>query len=698
MSLSTNDITIDINQFKFKEKQLAAALSNSIHQSLLSSYAYDSTPSSVTKKSYYSVSTQHQVNDDIKVQVYYCGLIMVIYIKNSIKLDELVATIRSICKFDSQQLFTIKWVDEEGDPCTLSSQIELDEAVRLYYLNKESELIVHIFANIPERPGTQCAGEDRSIYRRGARRWRKIYLVNDHKYQAKRFAPTALCKVCMDRIWGLGRQGYKCLECKIMVHKKCHKFISLKCGDVLQQQQQQQSHQVTQTNMPQMTSLNHQNGPTYVNQPISSLIEDLKQAQKHKMVLREQQQLLQEPQKNEIKNEKIKNGYHKEENKSGVTELPVNVASSSITNSSNTTTSTSSSNKQICLDQFELIKVIGRGSYAKVFLVEYKKTKKCYAMKVIKKAIVNDDEDIDWVQTEKHVFEQATNHPFLVGLHSCFQTESRLFFVIEYLCGGDLMYHMQRKRRLPEDHARFYSAEISVALGFLHTKGIIYRDLKLDNVLLDIEGHIKLTDYGMCKEGLKNGETTSTFCGTPNYIAPEMLRGHNYDFSVDWWALGVLMYEMMAGRSPFEPGMGGGVDGAGDNPDHNTEDHLFQVIMDKPIRFPRSVSVRASQVLKGFLQKEPTDRLGSQGGLDEIKQHVFFRPIDWDLLEQRLVPPPYKPPVQSERDLANIDELFTREPVVLTPETPNTLARIQQNEFEGFEYINPLILSDDIPV
>ena len=126
--------------------------------------------------------------------------------------------------------------------------------------------------------------------------------------------------------------------------------------------------------------------------------------------------------------------------------------------------------------------MIGRGSYAKVFLAEYKRTGKCYAMKVIKKSMVNDDEDIDWVQTEKHVFEQATNHPFLVGLHSCFQTESRLFFVIEYLCGGDLMYHMQRKRRLPEDHARFYAAEISIALDFLHSRGIIYRDLKLDNV------------------------------------------------------------------------------------------------------------------------------------------------------------------------------------------------------------------------
>ena len=138
---------------------------------------------------------QTNSTNDIKVQVYYCGIIMVVYIEDNIKLNELMDLFREICKFDKQQLFTIKWVDEEGDPCTLSSQIELDEALRLYYLNKESELIVHIFANIPERPGTQCAGEDRSLYRRGARRWRKIYLVNGHKYQAKRFARTALCKV-----------------------------------------------------------------------------------------------------------------------------------------------------------------------------------------------------------------------------------------------------------------------------------------------------------------------------------------------------------------------------------------------------------------------------------------------------------------------------------------------------------------------
>lgn len=179
--------------------------------------------------------------DDIKIQIYYSGIITVIYIKyedvqldGTYELEKFRQHIRDICKFEAEDKFTVKWVDEEGDPCTISTQMEMDEAIRLYYLNKENELVVHVFANVPHKPGLQCVGEDRSIYRRGARRWRKIYLVNGHKYQAKRFAKSAMCKVCGDRIWGLGRQGYKCLECKIMVHKRCHKFIMTNCTQTQQ--------------------------------------------------------------------------------------------------------------------------------------------------------------------------------------------------------------------------------------------------------------------------------------------------------------------------------------------------------------------------------------------------------------------------------------------------------------------------------
>uniref|UniRef100_A0A672PXS0 protein kinase C n=1 Tax=Sinocyclocheilus grahami TaxID=75366 RepID=A0A672PXS0_SINGR len=520
--------------------------------------------------------------------------IMITHFDPSISYEGLCSEVRDMCSMDNDQLFTMKWIDEEGDPCTVSSQLELEEALRLYELNKDSELIIHVFPCIPENPGMPCPGEDKSIYRRGARRWRKLYYASGHAFQAKRFNRRAHCAICTDRIWGLGRQGYKCINCKLLVHKKCHKLVTVECG-----------RQVIQMQASELSADNNLGCP-YVCGLIFSL--------------------------------SILQAVGSRDSGKSVSSLG--------------------------LKDFDLLRVIGRGSYAKVLLVRLKKTDRIYAMKVVKKELVNDDEDIDWVQTEKHVFEQASNHPFLVGLHSCFQTLSRLFFVIEYVNGGDLMFHMQRQRKLPEEHARFYSAEISLALNYLHERGIIYRDLKLDNVLLESEGHIKLTDYGMCKEGLRPGDTTSTFCGTPNYIAPEILRGEDYGFSVDWWALGVLMFEMMAGRSPFD------IVGSSDNPDQNTEDYLFQVILEKQIRIPRSLSVKAASVLKGFLNKEPKERLGChpQTGFADITAHPFFRNVDWDLMEQKQVVPPFKPNI-------------------------SVSVHIDQSEFEGFEYINPLLMS-----
>ncbi|CAG0919505.1 unnamed protein product [Notodromas monacha] len=436
-----------------------------------------------------------------------------------------------------------------------------------------------VFPNVPSAPGMPCQGEDKSIYRRGARRWRKLYKVNGHIFQAKRFNRRAFCAYCRDRIWGLGRQGFKCVQCKLLIHKKCHKLIRVPC------------------NAEQVASLATgdagQRGSSST--PSSSSLSPMPASSSATSTASAQQQLLQAGDGSKANGEA--------ESRKGV--------------------EPGTGAKQYSLDDFDLIRVIGRGSYAKVLMVELKKTKRIYAMKVIKKELVSDEEDIDWVQTEKHVFETASNHPFLVGLHSCFQTPSRLFFVIEFVRGGDLMFHMQRQRRLPEEHARFYAAEICLALNFLHDRGIIYRDLKLDNVLLDHEGHIKLTDYGMCKEGIRLGDTTSTFCGTPNYIAPEILRGEEYGFSVDWWALGVLMYEMLAGRSPFDIMV------------LMSYDFFFFliVILEKTIRIPRSLSVKAASILKGFLNKNPAERLGChpETGFSDIVHHPFFKTIDWFL-------------------------------------------------------------------
>ncbi|XP_075695758.1 protein kinase C zeta type isoform X2 [Rhinoderma darwinii] len=584
------------------------------------------------------MGSKMDLSKDIKMKAHYNGDILITRLGASMNYDELCNEVREMCNLHQGQPITLKWIDDEGDPCTISSQMELEEAFRLYSQYKEEGLSIHVFPSIPERPGLPCPGEDKSIYRRGARRWRKLYRVNGHLFQAKRFNRKAYCGQCSERIWGLGRQGYKCINCKLLVHKRCHILVPQTCRKHMDPVMPFQEPRVDDKsdegdNPPEETDGINIIPPPRKIESRKDVSEDLK------------------PVIDGMDGIKISQG--------------------------------------LSLQDFDLLRVIGRGSYAKVLLVRLKKNDQPYAMKVVKKELVHDEEDIDWVQTEKHVFEQASHNPFLVGLHSCFQTPSRLFLVIEYVNGGDLMFHMQRQRKLPEEHARFYAAEICIALNFLHERGIIYRDLKLDNVLLDAEGHIKLTDYGMCKEGLGPGDTTSTFCGTPNYIAPEILRGEEYGFSVDWWALGVLMFEMMAGRSPF--------DIITDNPDMNTEDYLFQVILEKPIRIPRFLSVKASHVLKGFLNKDPKDRLGCQPqtGFTDIKSHTFFRSIDWDTLEKKQVVPPFKPQITDDYGLENFDTQFTSEPVQLTPDDEDVIKRIDQSEFEGFEYINPLLLSTE---
>ncbi|KAJ8359721.1 hypothetical protein SKAU_G00162460 [Synaphobranchus kaupii] len=206
-------------------------------------------------------------------------------------------------------------------------------------------------------------------------------------------------------------------------------------------------------------------------------------------------------------------------------------------------------------------------------------------------------------------------------------------------------------------------------------------DLKLDNILLDAEGHCKLADFGMCKEGILKGVTTTTFCGTPDYIAPEILQELEYGPSVDWWALGVLMYEMMAGQPPFEA---------------DNEDDLFESILHDDVLYPVWLSKEAVGILKAFMTKSPNKRLGcvvAQAGEEAIKAHPFFKEIDWVLLEQRRIKPPFKPRIKTKRDVNNFDQDFTREEPVLTPVEDTIIKQINQEEFKGFSYFGEETLS-----
>ncbi|XP_055707636.1 serine/threonine-protein kinase N isoform X3 [Phlebotomus papatasi] len=327
------------------------------------------------------------------------------------------------------------------------------------------------------------------------------------------------------------------------------------------------------------------------------------------------------------------------------------------------------------IDSFKLLSVLGRGHFGKVILSQYRNTGEYFAIKALKKGDIISRDEVESLLSEKRIFEvaNAMRHPFLVNLFACFQTEQHVCFVMEYAAGGDLMMHIHTDV-FSEPRAVFYASCVVLGLQYLHESKIIYRDLKLDNLLLDTEGYVKIADFGLCKEGMGFGDRTGTFCGTPEFLAPEVLTETSYTRAVDWWGLGVLIFEMLVGESPF-PG--------------DDEEEVFDSIVNDEVRYPRFLSLEAIAIMRRLLRKNPERRLGSsERDAEDVKKQAFFRQIAWDDLLMRKVKPPFVPTIRHLEDVSNFDEEFTSEKPQLTPpKEPRPLTEEEQMYFKDFTYM-----------
>ncbi|XP_014185289.1 serine/threonine-protein kinase N2 isoform X3 [Haplochromis burtoni] len=326
------------------------------------------------------------------------------------------------------------------------------------------------------------------------------------------------------------------------------------------------------------------------------------------------------------------------------------------------------------VEDFKYISVLGRGHFGKVLLAEFKKTGKLYAVKALKKRDIVTRDEVDSLMSEKRIFEMinASRHPFLVNLHGCFQTSDHVCFVMEYLPGGDLMIHIHNDV-FTEAQTRFYSACVLLGLEFLHLNKIIYRDLKLDNLLMDADGFVKITDFGLCKEGMGHGDRTSTFCGTPEFLAPEVLTDDNYTRAVDWWGMGVLIYEMLVGESPF-PG--------------EDEEEVFDSIVNDDVQYPTCIPPNAVAIIQKLLKKNPLKRLGGgERDANEVKGEKFFETIDWEALLAKKVTPPFLPSIKEPTDVSNFDSEFTQlQPTLSPPSKPFSLSAEHHEVFADFDF------------
>uniref|UniRef100_A0A3Q1G3R8 Protein kinase C n=1 Tax=Acanthochromis polyacanthus TaxID=80966 RepID=A0A3Q1G3R8_9TELE len=518
--------------------------------------------------------------------------------------------------------------------------------------------------------------------RRGAIKQAKIHFIKNHEFIATFFRQPTFCSVCREFVWGLNKQGYKCRQCNAAIHKKCIDKIIGRCtGTAANSRDTVFQKERFKIDMPHRFKTYNYMSPTFCDHCGSLLWGLVKQGLKCE--------------------DCAMNVHHKCQDKvanlCGINQKLLAEALTQVSQYLQDTVQNYGSPygrlwedcsprpqsrithlTRINVDNFVFHKVLGKGSFGKVLLAELKGRGEYFAVKALKKDVVLMDDDVECTMVEKRVLALAWENPFLTHLYSTFQTKEHLFFVMEYLNGGDLMFHIQEKGRFELYRAIFlltvdcvcYLQKSHIYFQF-SPNCFVSRDLKLDNVMLDHEGHIKIADFGMCKESVFGENRATTFCGTPDYIAPEILLGQKYSFSVDWWSFGVLLYEMLVGQSPFH----------GDD-----EDELFESIrMDTPY-YPRWINKEAKDLLERLFERDPTRRLGIVGN---IRLHPFFKTINWQALERREVEPPFKPKVKASNDCSNFDREFLSEKPRLSYSDKNFIDSMDQSAFAGFSFINP---------
>nr|XP_037874772.1 putative protein kinase C delta type homolog isoform X5 [Bombyx mori] len=541
----------------------------------------------------------------------------------------------------------------------------------------------------------------RITQRRGAIKHHKIHEVNGHRFVAKFFRQPTFCAFCKEFLWGFGKQGYSCVVCQTAVHKKCHSKLLGKCpGSSAHSEATVYLRERFKVDVPHRFRPHQFMSPTFCNHCGALLYGFFKQELKcedcdvncHRKCEKLTANLCGVNQRLLVEALATKNPSKKGGENPGTSscsssancstdileqELEQSTAYGIFRKTGRFTPPARSIPRfrKYTVEDFHFIKVLGKGSFGKVLLAELRDTEYYYAVKCLKKDVVLEDDDVECTLIERKVLALGTNHPYLCHLFATFQTDSHLFFVMEYLNGGDLMFHIQQSGRFPEATARFYAAEIVSGLKFLHKRGIIYRDLKLDNILLDFDGHVRIADFGMCKLQIYLDKTADTFCGTPDYMAPEIIKGLKYNQTVDWWSFGVLLYEMLIGQSPFS-----GCD----------EDELFWSICNEMPSYPRFLSKQSLSILTRLLDKDARTRLGGVECMHgDIREQDFFHAIHWDRLERRELEAPFRPRVRHPMDTQYFDRAFTGERPRLTAVEPQVLRSMDQEPFRGFSYTNP---------